>query len=296
MRCLLLGKNGQLGDAFARVLPNCFETIALGRNELNVLDLEKIRQIIQTIKPDLLINATAYTAVDRAESEVDLATSVNALAPRVMAEEMECLDGGFIHFSTDYVFDGFSNHPNRETDTPNPINIYGASKLYGEYLIQQVNRRFLIFRTSWVYSLTTDNFVTKVLVWARNNSEIKIVNDQIGNPTSAIALADLVTNIVSNNKENFLDYLLEAKGIYHCAGKGALSRYEFAKEILRIAPAISNVKNVEIISVSSDEFPAAAKRPSNSSLDLDLFEKKFLITIPNWQVDLYREFGFLSDG
>jgi len=209
-----------------------------------------------------------------------------------MAEEMERLAGGLIHFSTDYVFDGLSNRPNRETDTPNPINIYGASKLYGEYLIKQVSRRFLIFRTSWVYSLTTDNFVTKVLMWARNNPELKIVNDQIGNPTSAIALADLVTKIASNAKENFLDYLLEAKGIYHCAGKGAVSRYEFAKEILRIGSSISNMKNVEITSVSSDEFPTKAKRPSNSSLDLDLFEKKFLITIPNWQEDLYREFRF----
>lgn len=295
MRCLLLGKNGQLGSSFASILPQYFEIVALGRNELNVLDLEKIRQIIQTIKPDLLINATAYTAVDRAESEVDIATSVNALAPRVMAEEMETLDGGFIHFSTDYVFDGLSSRPNRETDTPNPINIYGASKLYGEYLIKQVSRRFLIFRTSWVYSLTTDNFVTKVLMWARNNLEIKIVNDQIGNPTSAFMLAGLVTKIVSDNKEILQDYLQEAKGLYHCAGKGAVSRYEFAKEILRIAPPISDVKNVEIISVSSNEFPATAKRPSNSSLDLDLFEKKFLVTIPNWQEDLNREFRFLPD-
>lgn len=287
MRCLILGKNGQLGNAFAERLPLHFETISLGKNDLNVLDLDKIREVLRAIQPDLLINASAYTAVDRAESEIDLATTINALAPRVMAEEMERLNGGLIHFSTDYVFDGKSKDTNSEADIPAPINVYGASKLYGEYLIQQVQSRFLIFRTSWVYARNGDNFVTRVLKWARENDEISIVSDQIGNPTCARDLAGWVTKVLLGADGNLSNYLADYRGIYHCAGKGAVSRYELAKEILETVSSL----NPRIVPVTSDKFPTKAQRPQNSSLNVALFEKTFGIPIPSWQESLWRELG-----
>ena len=291
MRCLLLGKNGQLGYSFSESLPNHFETISLGRSELDVLDLVRLREVIRNIKPELLINTTAYTAVDQAETEVDIATKVNALAPRIMAEEMENLGGCFIHFSTDYVFDGYSPQANRETDLPNPLNVYGASKLYGEYLIKQANSRFLIFRTSWVYSKNHDNFVTKVISWAQKNSKIKIVSDQIGNPTSARELAGLVTKVLLGAEGHLSNYLMSVRGIYHCAGKGAVSRYELAKEILKIASA-SSQETTKVLPVSSGEFPTKAKRPLNSSLSVNLFGETFGVEMPPWQESLRRDFGY----
>ena len=287
MRCLLLGKNGQLGRSFSEILPEHFDTISLGKSELDVLDLDKIRKTLRTLQPDILINASAYTAVDRAESEIDLATRINAIAPRVMAEEMERLGGGMIHFSTDYVFDGNSEQANSEADPSAPINVYGASKLYGEHLIQQVHQRFLIFRTSWVYTRNGDNFVTKVLKWARENAEISIVSDQIGNPTSARELAGLVTKVLLGADGNLSNYLTGVRGIYHCAGKGAVSRYELAKEILKTEANI----NPRIVPVTSDKFLTRARRPRNSSLNLELFEKTFGIPIPSWQESLRRELG-----
>src|SRR5690554_3593738 len=179
MRILLLGKNGQLGWELVRTLAPLGEVITVDYPEIDLSRPETVLKPIRTIRPQLIVNATAYTAVDRAESEPEKAYAVNAESPGLMAEEARSLRAGLIHYSTDYVFDGTKGSPYNEKDTPNPLSVYGSSKLAGERAIEQTGGAYLIFRTSWVYSLRRDSFVTKVLQWARQNRSLKLVKDQI---------------------------------------------------------------------------------------------------------------------
>jgi dTDP-4-dehydrorhamnose reductase len=287
MKIVLFGKNGQLGWEFQRILPSFGEVISLGREDLDISDISAVKNILNKLEPNLIINASAYTEVDTAEIEPDKAMLVNAIAPGVMAEIARKLGAVFIHYSTDYVFDGQGNTPYLENDKTNPLNMYGKSKLAGEENITQAGGAYLILRTSWVYSMRGNSFVNKVLSWARKNETLKIVNDQVSNPTWARELAQATSLIFSRNNENLFESIKGKRGIYHLAGRGYTSRYEWAKHILANDPNREEqvVKIVE--PVSSEEFPTPAIRPLFSALDCSKFEETFKISLPYWKESLH---------
>lgn len=286
MRIVLIGKNGQLGWEFQRVLPALGEVISMGRDQLDVSDSRVLEETISAQKPNLIINASAYTNVDLAEKESESAMRVNAVAPGTMAEVARKLNAVFIHYSTDYVFDGGNTQPYRETDATNPLNMYGKSKLMGEENIKQAGEAYLILRTSWVYSLRGNSFVNKVLEWARKNETLKIVDDQISNPTWARALAEITVSALAENKAGLLEKVREKRGIYHLTGSGFASRYEWAKLILDLNPNRTGELVRSIEPVSSDEFPTPAARPRFSALDCSKFQKNFDLSLPDWKKSL----------
>lgn len=286
MKIVLFGRKGQLGWEFERCLPVLGDVVALDREELDLGDMHAVQTILGELRPDLIVNASAYTDVDRAEKEPELAMNVNALAPGVMAEISSRLRAVLIHFSTDYVFDGRGNTPYREHDITNPLNVYGRSKLMGEENIQQAGNAYLILRTSWVYSLRGNSFVTKVLGWARKNSTLRIVDDQVSGPTWARMLAETTGLLIAQNRVNLYDRIHEQCGIYHLAGSGYTSRYEWAKQILAHDPHRSE-QTVQVIQPGrSEEFPAPATRPLFSALDCTHFEKTFGLRLPPWSSTL----------
>jgi dTDP-4-dehydrorhamnose reductase len=224
MKILLTGKDGQVGFALHKKLVSLGEVIATDRNELNLENPDAIRAFIEKIKPDIIINAAAYTDVDKAESEIELAYKVNTEAPRVLAEKASQLDIPIIHFSTDYVFDGLKNEPYVETDQANPQSVYGKTKWEGEEAVRN-HKKHIILRTSWVFSSRGQNFLKTILKLIQEKSSLNIVSDQKGTPTSADALADVTYKIVKTilNKPNFEDF-----GIYHVALEGETNWYQYA--------------------------------------------------------------------
>jgi dTDP-4-dehydrorhamnose reductase len=286
MKIALFGKSGQLGWEFERSLPILGEVVALDREELDLCDLREVQRILRELKPDLVVNASAYTDVDRAEKEPELATKVNAVAPGVMAEVSRTLGAVLIHFSTDYVFDGQGNTPYTENDVTSPLNMYGRSKLMGEENIGQAGGAYLILRTSWVYSLRGNSFVNKVLGWARKNSTLRVVDDQVSSPTWARMLAEITSLLLARNQGSLYDRIYEQCGIYHVAGSGYTSRYEWAKQILANDPRRSE-QTVQVIEPGrSEEFPTPATRPLFSALDCSHFERTFGLQIPPWSSTL----------
>jgi dTDP-4-dehydrorhamnose reductase len=286
MRIVLFGRNGQLGWEFERILPLLGEVIALGRDEMDVSDLHNVQKTLEEVKPDLIINTSAYTEVDRAETEVERAMKVNALAPAVMAESAHKTGAVFIHYSTDYVFDGTSNFPYTELDRTNPLNVYGQSKLMGEENIKQAGDAYLILRTSWVYSLRGNSFVNKVLSWARKNETLKVVGDQIGSPTWARMLAGITSLMIAQNNSNLLEIIREKRGVYHMAGSGYTSRYEWAKQILANDPNLSEQVVQSLEPSLSKDFPTPATRPLFSALNCTRFEERFGLQLPVWDKTL----------
>jgi dTDP-4-dehydrorhamnose reductase len=245
-------------------------------------DSAGIRKLVQEYHPDVIVNATAYTAVDKAESERELAAAVNGAGPGVLAEAARKLDAVLIHYSTDYVFDGAKGSPYLETDLPHPVNVYGQSKLEGEQAIQSASGNFLIFRTAWVYSLRRESFVTKVLGWARKNETLRVVDDQVSNPTWARMLAEITAQILARGA----GYLRERTGLFHLAGGGHASRYAWTQEILRLDPARQEQKVKQILPAKSSDFPTAAQRPLFSALECRRFEQTFDLALPAWQAAL----------
>jgi len=286
MKILLIGKNGQLGWELQRTCLTLGEVISVDYPEIDLSHLSDLREFIQTIKPNLIINAAAYTNVDKAESEPELARTVNALAPKVMAEEMKKLDGAFIHYSTDYVFDGKKGSAYIEIDAPNPLNVYGESKLEGEQMVREVGGASLILRTSWVYSLRQGGFVTKVLQWARQQETLRIVDDQIGSPTWSRMLAEATSQVIAQGRREPVDYIKEKAGLYHLAGGGSCSRYEWAKAILELDPKKEEQMVKKLIPSKSNEFPVPADRPVYTGLDCTKFIRNFAFNLPDWAKSL----------
>jgi dTDP-4-dehydrorhamnose reductase len=282
MRIVLFGKNGQLGWEFQRILPILGEVIALGRNEVDVSDPHEIQKPLDELKPDLIINTSAYTDVDQAEKDSELAMKINAIAPGVMAEAAHKTGAVFIHYSTDYVFDGTSDIPYTELDRTNPLNVYGESKLIGEENIKQVGDSYLILRTSWVYSLRGNSFVKKVLDWARRNETLKVVSDQVGSPTWARMLAGITSLTIAQNNSNLLETIREKSGVYHMAGSGYTSRYEWAKQILATDPNLGEQVVQSFEPALSKDFPTPATRPLFSALNCTHFEETFGLQLPAW--------------
>jgi dTDP-4-dehydrorhamnose reductase len=286
MKIILFGKNGQLGSEFLEFLPILGDVIPFGRNEVDVSDLDVLQKTLKELKPGLIINTSAYTEVDRAEKEFELAMKVNAVAPGVMAEVARNISAVFIHYSTDYVFDGKRDQPHTENDPVNPLNTYGKSKLEGEENIKQAGDAFVILRTSWVYSLRGESFVKKVLRWARKNETLRIVSDQISNPTWARVLAEVTSLMITNHKADLLETIRERHGVYHLAGSGYTSRYEWAKQIIANDPNRTEqvVRNIE--PALSEDFPTPAVRPHFSALNCTHFEKIFGLQLPDWSSTL----------
>lgn len=283
LRILLLGNEGQLGWECHRALSPLGELKALDYPEIDLSQPDSLRDKIRSWKPEIIVNATAYTAVDQAEKEADIAFLINRDAPRMLAEEAQRLGCGLIHFSTDYVFDGTKGKEYVESDEPKPINVYGQSKLAGEQAILDIGGSYLIFRTSWVYSLRRESFVKKVLGWARKHSSLRIVSDQVGNPTWCRMLAEITAQLLAMGVENLQPWLLERSGVYHLAGSGAASRYEWARAVLAYDPCRDEQVAEEVQPALTADFPTPAKRPLFSALDCALFTKTFGLRLPDWE-------------
>jgi len=287
MRIVLFGKNGQVGWELQRILPLLGQVNAFDYEDLDIADLKALESRIDELKPDLIVNASAYTAVDRAESERDLAMKINGRAPGVMAEAARKSGAMLIHYSTDYIFDGSKESPYTEEDIPAPLNVYGESKLAGEKAIQQSANTYLILRTSWVYSTRSQSgFVNKVLAWARQNEILRIVDDQISCPTWARMLAEMTGLLVTRGGTQINEYFGSRSGIYHLAGKGNASRYDWARVILAHDPHRGEQSVQQIEPAQSSEFPTPAVRPMNTAMDCFYFEDTFNLHIPDWEDSL----------
>lgn len=305
LHILLIGNTGQLGWELERVLAPLGTVTALDYPTIDLADEEGLRRTVrqaarreeqkgQKGRFDVIINAAAYTAVDRAESEPALAMAVNGHAPGFLAEEAYEMGAAFMHYSTDYVFDGrkaTSAGTNTssasisyvETDAPNPLGVYGKSKLDGELAVKKVGGAYLILRTAWVYSLRRDSFVTKVLHWAREQRTMRIVSDQVSNPTWARALAEATAKIFSAGGDDITGWTKERAGLYHLAGDGYASRFEWAREILRLDPRPEEHKVKELVPAKTVDFPTPSQRPLFSALECQKFEDAFGFRLPAWK-------------
>ena len=283
MRILLLGKVGQLGWELQRSLAPLGLLSVLDYPEIDLLHLESLAPEIEAFQPQVIINATAYTAVDRAESEADIAHAINAAAPGWLAHKAAELGAAFIHYSTDYVFDGELGRPYVEADPPNPLGVYGQSKLEGERLVQAAGGAYLILRTSWVYSLRRASFVTKVLEWAHQNSTLRLVTDQVSNPTWSRMLAEVTAQLLAASHPDLTGWVHARRGLYHLAGDGYASRKEWAEAVLALDPHPHEQTVTEILPALTSEFPAPAQRPLFSALDCARFSQTFGLQLPDWR-------------
>jgi len=288
-RILLIGKNGQVGYELERSLQSLGDVIALDRLQLDLTDFKKIGTVIRGLSPDLIVNAAAYTAVDKAESEPDLAMRINGEAPGIIAEEAKRVGAGVVHFSTDYVFDGCKASAYVEDDVPNPINVYGHTKLAGEQAIEASGAAHLILRTSWVYGMRGKNFLLTMLRLAEQRDELRVVADQFGTPTWSRTIADTTASILTQlrSADGVFSGLVQACGIYHLTARGSISWHEFASAIVANADL---VKAPTVIAIGSAEYPVAARRPMNSALSCDKLTTLFC-ALPAWNaaLDLCQE-------
>jgi dTDP-4-dehydrorhamnose reductase len=293
MKILLVGKNGQVGWELQRTLAPLGEVVAVDYPEIDLSDEKNIRGWIWRVSPDLIVNAAAYTAVDKAEGEPDLAMAINGTAPGVLAEEARTLGATLVHYSSDYVFDGTKGETYNEKDTPNPLSVYGLSKLAGDQNVQQVGGSYLILRTTWVYSMRQGGFVRKVLEWARKNRELRIVSDQVGSPTCSRMLAEVTAQILAMARGDVASWLSDRKGLYHLGGRGAVSRLDWARKILEFDPHPENQIVEEIKPALTRDFPTPAARPLYSPIDCTLFIDTFGICLPDWEHSLQMSMNLL---
>jgi dTDP-4-dehydrorhamnose reductase len=284
MKILLTGKDGQVGFELVRALAPLGEVVAAGRAECDLLDAGALRELVRSHAPDVIVNAAAYTAVDRAESEREAAFAINAGAPGILGEEAARLGALVVHYSTDYVFDGDSRKPYAEGDTLDPQNVYGSSKLAGERALAEACSRHLILRTSWVLGSHGSNFAKTMLRLAAERERLTVVDDQVGAPTSAALLADLTAHLVRQHvREGGTRF---PYGTYHVAAAGETNWYEYARFVLSAAHAAGRplrVAPADVLPVKSAAYRTAAKRPANSRLDTSLFRHTFGLRLPPWQ-------------
>ncbi|MGC2161266.1 MAG: dTDP-4-dehydrorhamnose reductase [Silvibacterium sp.] len=278
---LILGAQGQLGIELQSAFRDVGQVIALGRAACDLSDPSSIRAAVRHAHPDVILNAAAYTAVDRAESEPELALRVNGEAPGILAEEAKKNNALLVHYSTDYVFDGSKPEPWVEDDPVHPLNVYGATKLAGERNIEQIGGRFLILRTSWVFSPHGHNFLRTMLRLGQERDELKIVNDQSGAPTSASALATATHRLLAGTAEQTLQ---DRAGTYHMTCTGATTWSGFAQSIF--AKAQATRPWAQIKGIPSSEYPTPAVRPANSRLSNKKLKAAFDIELPSWETAL----------
>lgn len=284
-KILLTGGHGQVGWELKRTLSVLGDVYALDRQDLDLSNPDAICRTVREIVPHYIVNAAAYTAVDKAESDLEACMQVNAIAPRILAEEAKALNAPLIHFSTDYVFDGEASAPYSEESTTSPINIYGKSKLEGEKAIQAVGGAHLIFRTSWIYGSRGKNFLLTMLRLAKERDELKIVNDQIGAPTWCRPIAEAVAMIIARCLRNE-ESMSSLWGIYNLTCSGQTSWYGFAEAIFQLAPKSQLTKFPKLTPIPSSAYPLPAPRPKNSTLSQEKLLTTFGLKLPNWKLAL----------
>jgi dTDP-4-dehydrorhamnose reductase len=280
MKILLIGNNGQVGWELARTLLPLGEVVALNREQADLTDLEKLRATVQTIHPDVIVNAAAYTAVDKAENEPELAFLCNAQAVEVLAQEAKKLKALLIHYSTDYVFDGTKEGVYFEDDATNPLNTYGQSKLAGEFAIQASGVNYLIFRTTWVFAARGNNFVKTILRLATERNELNIVDDQIGAPTWARLIAESTAHIIRQAQQE-RGAKTFISGIFNLTSAGETSWHGLAEKIVELAQLECVVRPIP-----TSDYPTAAKRPTNSRLSIERLTQRFGLIMPTWEITL----------
>ena len=295
-RILLIGSNGQVGHELVKTLAPLGEVIATDRASLDLGDEGAIRTLVRQLRPGLVVNAAAYTAVDKAETETELAFAINARAPAVLAQEAANLGAWLVHYSTDYVFAG--DRPQgayAETDPTGPVNAYGRSKLAGEEAIAAVGGAHLILRTSWVYGVHGANFVKTIVRLAREREQLSVVADQIGAPTSSRLIAETTAQLLTQLPDDGDD---AASGIYHLQGAGEASWFEFASAIVDRLRSVDAqpVRCRDIRPIPSSAYPTPARRPANSRLDCAKIARTFGLRLPRWQDDFERLFGEILRG
>ncbi len=287
-KILLLGKNGQVGWELQRSLAALGPLTALDRHSTdycgNLADLDGIQDTVHRLRPDIIVNAAAHTAVDKAESEPELAHTLNALAPEVLAREAEKLGAWLVHYSTDYVFDGSGSQPWQEADATSPLSVYGKTKLDGEQRIQAACRKHLIFRTSWVYAARGGNFAKTMLRLAKERDRLTVINDQFGAPTGAELLADVTAHALRSATPDLA-------GMYHLAASGCTTWHGYAQFVL--AQALQAGVTLKagpdaVAAVPATDFPTIAQRPYNSRLDTHKLQAAFGLTLPDWQQGVAR--------
>lgn len=289
---LVTGATGQVGSELLRTLAPLGRVIAPARSEMDLSRIESVRHTIETARPRWIVNPAAYTAVDKAESEPDLAYAVNAEAVRAIGQEARKLGAGVIHFSTDYVFDGSAAEPYRETDKTNPANVYGASKLAGEKALAESGAAHLIFRTSWVYGATGKNFLLTILKLAREREQLRIVADQHGAPTWSRDLAKMVAHVIACREaaadgRSLAEASADFSGVYHAAGAGETTWHGFAAEAIRLLQAREpDTRLAAIEAINTEDYPTPAKRPASSRLNCEKLAAKFGWTMDDWQNSL----------
>ncbi|WP_297812600.1 dTDP-4-dehydrorhamnose reductase [uncultured Methylophaga sp.] len=285
-RMLVLGGTGQVGYELQRSLSTLGEVLAPTQNDISLmLPANELEGKLTALRPDIVINAAAYTAVDQAETEREKAHQINAVAPGLLASYCEKQQIPLIHFSTDYVFDGTKNQPWKETDTPNPINVYGETKLAGENVIRATRASHLILRTSWVYGARGKNFFNTMKRLATEKSSLSIVNDQLGAPTWSRHLGDAVAQLIAMAGKQGPGFWQTHSGTYHLTNAGETSWYDFAQAIFDEMQSAGHPAP-EVEPISSDDYPVPAPRPAYSVLDCGLLEERFAISLPDWRQTL----------
>ncbi|MDN5751818.1 MAG: dTDP-4-dehydrorhamnose reductase [Nitrosospira sp.] len=293
MKILLFGKNGQIGWELQRSLAPLGELVALSTNSRELCGdftrLDDIAQTVRAIAPDVIVNAAAHTAVDKAESEPERVRTINALAPAILARESQRLGAWLVHYSTDYVFDGSGNKPWLETDPTGPLSVYGSTKLEGEAAILDSGCHHLIFRTSWVFAARGGNFAKTMLRLARERERLTVIDDQIGAPTGAELLADVTTHAIRTALQR--QGVNEVSGLYHLVAAGETSWYGYAHFVLdfaRQAGVELKVTPENILPIPASAFPLPAQRPGNSRLDTGKLQCTFDLNLPLWQTGVAR--------
>ena len=293
-RILLTGATGQVGGELLETLKPLGEVIAPSRTEMSLANAASVRETIRAVRPRWIVNPGAYTAVDKAESEPELAFAINAEAVRVMAEEARAIGAGVIHFSTDYVFDGSGGAPYRETDATGPVSVYGASKLAGEKALAESGAGHMIFRTSWVYGARGKNFLLTILKLARERETLRVVADQYGAPTWSRDLARMTAEVIGQCEARargleLAAVLADVGGVHHAAGTGETTWYGFAAEAVRMQREREpGVRLAAIEAITTAEYPTPAKRPANSRMNCERLKERFGWEMLDWR-DSLRE-------
>jgi len=303
---VLLGKNGQVGFELERLLPRLGKLIALDRGDLDLSKASEIRRTVQELRPRLIVNAAAYTAVDQAETDQDAARALNAEAPAILAEEAKKIAAALVHFSTDYVFDGLKGSPYVEEDPTNPVSVYGRTKLAGEEAIRQIGVPHLIFRTAWVYGTRGRNFLLTILRLASQREELRVVSDQVGAPTWCREIANATVSVLQNlsTGRDFASSLPSVSGTYHMTASGTTTWFDFTQAIREEAthapstlPWIAAITSgrplvvQRIIPISTAEYPTPARRPPYSVLSNVRFSQTFNLRLLDWRVQLRSAFS-----